>query len=54
MVFEDGFVGIIKELMDTSKEDEGRDVPRIDLDHFIVGVSGICQSSAGNKPRERG
>jgi hypothetical protein len=51
VVFDDSSVGVIEELVDASKEDEGRDVPRIDLDHFVVSVSGISQSSAESKRR---
>jgi Asp/Glu/hydantoin racemase len=45
VVFDDGSVGVIEELVDAPKEDEGWDVPRIDLCHLIVSVSGICKSS---------
>ena len=38
VVFDDRSVGVIKELIDAPEEDEGWDVPRVDLDHFIVGV----------------
>ena len=51
MVFDDRSVGVIEQLVDAPKEDEGRDVPRVDLDHFVVSVSGILQSPVKNKPR---
>lgn len=53
VVFDDGSVGVIKELVDTSKEDEGWDVPGVDLDHLFICVSSICQSSVREKWRER-
>lgn len=50
MIFYDGSVRVIEKLVDAPEEDEGRDIPRINLDHFVVGVSGINQSSAENNP----
>jgi len=51
VVFDDGSVGVIKELVDAPEEDEGWDIPRVDFDHLFVGFSGIYQSSVENKPR---
>lgn len=54
MIFDDSFVRVIKELVDTPEEDEGWDVPRVDLDHLFIRVSSICQSSVKEKWRETG
>lgn len=49
VVLDDCPVGVIKELIDAPEEDESRNVPRIDLDHLVVGVQGIGQSSEDKK-----
>ena len=52
VVFHNCSVGVIEELVDAPEEDEGWNVPRVDLDHLFVSVSGIHQSPAENKPGE--
>ena len=49
MAFDDSSVGVIKELVDTSKEDVGRDVPEVNLDHLFICASSVCQSSVRDK-----
>ena len=41
MIFDDSSVGVIEELVDAPEENEGWDVPRVDLDHLFVGITGI-------------
>jgi len=51
MIFDDGSVGVIKELVDAPEQDEGWDIPRVDFDHLFVGFLSVCQSSVENKQR---
>jgi hypothetical protein len=51
VVFDDSSVGVIEELIDAPEEDEGWDVPRVNLDHLLVGVSSIRQSPVGDESR---
>lgn len=41
MVFDDRSVGVIEELVDAPEEDEGWNVPRVDFNYLLVGVSSI-------------
>ena len=49
MIFNDRSVGVIEQLVDAPEEDEGWDVPRVDLDNLFVCVSSICQSAVENE-----
>ena len=51
VVFDNGSVGVIEELVGAPEEDKGWDVPRVDLDHPFVGVTGIRQPPVENKPK---
>lgn len=53
MVFNDRSVGVIEELVDAPEEDEGWNVPRVDFNYLLVGVSSINQSS-GKQAKVKG
>ena len=51
VIFDDGSVRVIKELIDAPEKNEGGDVPWVDFDHIFVGFPSIHQSSVENRSR---
>ena len=51
VILDDRSVRVVEQLVDAPEEDEGRDVPRVDLDNLFVRVPSIRQSPFENANR---